>query len=293
MKRFKFRHFKDRFSSFIFLFPSLLGVLVFFIIPFFIIIEYSIMDNPINREFVGLENFKNLMTNKAFITAAKNTAIFSLISVPSAVVVSLLMAMVLEKNIPFSSQFRTFLLSPMMVPVASIVLIWRVLFDYNGSMNEFIMNLGMKPIDWFQTDFSQLVIVFLFQWKNLGYNMILFMAALASIPKDVLEVASMEYTGPLTIFFKIKIRYLSSTIFFVSLLTLVNSFKVFREIYLLTGDYPYSSLYMLQHFMNNTFQSLDYQKLSAAAIIMAAVMCVIIGIMFALDNKYAKDIEEG
>lgn len=251
------------------------------------------MDNPINREFVGLENFKNLMTNKAFLTAAKNTAIFSLISVPSAVVVSLLMAMVLEKNIPFSSQFRTFLLSPMMVPVASIVLIWRVLFDYNGSMNEFIMNLGMKPIDWFQTDFSQLVIVFLFQWKNLGYNMILFMAALASIPKDVLEVASMEYTGPLTIFFKIKIRYLSSTIFFVSLLTLVNSFKVFREIYLLTGDYPYSSLYMLQHFMNNTFQSLDYQKLSAAAIIMAAVMCIIIGIMFALDNKYAKDIEEG
>lgn len=99
------------------------------------------------------------------------------------------------------------------------------------------------------------------------------------IPQDVLEVATLESATEFQKFWYIKLRYLSSTILFVAILSLINSFKVFREVYLLTGDYPYDSLYMLQHFMNNTFRSLDYQKLSAAAIIMCLVMCVVIGIL--------------
>ena len=98
--------------------------------------------------------------------------------------------------------------------------------------------------------------------------------------------------GPVRQFFSIKLRYLSSTILFVTIISLINSFKVFREIYLLSGDYPYESLYMLQHFMNNTFESLDYQKLSAAAIIMAAFMVILIGILFLADDKYGSDVEE-
>ncbi|MDE5864257.1 MAG: sugar ABC transporter permease, partial [Lachnospiraceae bacterium] len=194
-------------------------------------------------------------------------------------------------NIPMRRQFRTFFLSPMMVPVASIVLIWQVLFDYHGVINEFIKLLGADPIDWFKSSYSQLVIVILFLWKNLGYNMILFMAALNAIPKDLLEVATMESATELQQFWYIKLRYLSPTILFVGILSLINSFKVFREIYLLTGDYPYDALYMLQHFMNNTFRSLDYQKLSAAAIIMALVMSLIIGILFFVEDHFGKDVE--
>ena len=77
----------------------------------------------------------------------------------------------------------------------------------------------------------------------------------------------------------------------MTILSLINSFKVFREIYLLTGSYPYESLYTLQHFMNNTFQSLDYQKLSAAAVIMAIVMVVIIAILFITEDRFGKDVE--
>ena len=73
---------------------------------------------------------------------------------------------------------------------------------------------------------------------------------------------------------------------------LINSFKLFREVYLLTGDYPFEDLYLLQHFMNNTFKSLDYQKLSAAAMIMSLVMVVIIGALFIIDNKFGEDVEE-
>ena len=140
--------------------------------------------------------------------------------------------------------------------------------------------------------FKQIVIVILFLWKNLGYNMILFMAALSSVPRDILEVARLESASESQIFWKIKLRYLSSTILFVTIMSLINSFKVFREVYLLTGDYPYDSLYMLQHFMNNTFQSLDYQKLSAAAIIMSLVIIVLVGIMFFAEDRFGRDVEE-
>lgn len=282
---------KIKLSSGLYLAPSFLGVLVFFVIPFMVVIYYSMVDNPISGNFVFLENFVRVLDNAAFKRAISNTFRFSIIAVPLAVVLSLLLAIVLESKLPFRSQFRTFFLSPMMVPVASIVLIWQVLFHYNGAVNDVIMSFGGPKIDWMKSEYSHIVIVVLFLWKNLGYNMILFMAALASIPKDILEVARLESATPLQTFLYIKTRYLSSTILFVTIMSLISSFKVFREIYLLTGDYPYDTLYMLQHFMNNTFKSLDYQKLSAAAIIMSLFMIVIIGILFIVENRFGKDVE--
>lgn len=275
----------------IYLLPSVLGVLLFFVLPFFIVVYYSLVDNPIHHEFVFLDNFIMVFQNGAFQQAARNTMIFSLTAVPLAVVLSLMLALLLESKIPFKSQFRTFFLSPMMVPIASVVLIWQVLFHYNGMVNEIIQKFGMDKIDWLNSAYAQVVIVVLFLWKNLGYNMILFMAALSSIPKDILEVAILESATPIQIFFHIKLRYMSSTILFVTIMSLINSFKVFREIYLLKGDYPYDTMYMLQHFMNNTFNKLDYQKMSAAAIMMAAVMVVIIGILFLTENYFGKDVE--
>lgn len=277
--------------SILYLLPSVVGVLLFFVLPFMIVIYYSVIDNPISRQFVFLDNFVMVFQNAAFQQAAKNTMTFSLVAVPLAVVLSLLLAMLLESKIPFKSQFRTFFLSPMMVPIASVVLIWQVLFHYNGMMNEILEWFGKGKIDWLNSAYAQVVIVILFLWKNLGYNMILFMAALSSIPKDILEVAVLESASPFQIFWHIKIRYMSSTILFVTIMSLINSFKVFREIYLLKGDYPYDTMYMLQHFMNNTFGKLDYQKMSAAAIMMAIVMVIIIGILFLTENYFGKDVE--
>lgn len=282
---------RSRRISWGFLTPSLLGVLTFFVVPFFVVIFYAFVDNPIHKEFVFFDNFVKVATNKAFQQAAANTMKFSLVAVPLAVVLSLLLALMLESKIPFKSQFRTFFLSPMMVPIASIILIWQVLFHYNGIVNDFIGLFGADKIDWLKSSHAQVVIVILFLWKNLGYNMILFMAALSSMPKDILEVAVLESATPWQIFFHIKIRYLSSTILFVTIMSLINSFKVFREIYLLTGNYPYDTIYMMQHFMNNAFSQLDYQKLSAAAILMALVMIVIIGALFLTENYFGKDVE--
>ncbi|MGM9522222.1 MAG: carbohydrate ABC transporter permease [Oscillospiraceae bacterium] len=238
-----------------------------------------------------MDNFKALLTNSAFQTAAKNTLTFSAIAVPLAVILALCLALMLEARIPLKSQFRTCFLSPMMVPVASIVLIWQVIFSNNGVLNEFLSVFGVDKIDWLKSDYAPLVVTALFLWKNLGYNMILFMSALANIPRELLEVADVEGASPLYKFFAIKLRYLSPTVLFVTILSLINSFKVFREVYLLTGSYPYDSIYTLQHFMNNTFQSLDYQKLSAAAVLMALVMVIIIAVLFKIEDWFGKDVE--
>jgi len=274
-----------------FLGPSFLGVLLFFILPFCVVIYYSLIKGPMNHSFAGLQNYINVFQNNAFRIAAKNTVVFTAIAVPMSVVLSLALALMLECRIPLKSQFRTFFLSPMVVPIASIILVWQVLFHQNGAVNELLALFGSDKIDWLKSDYCKIVIVVLFLWKNLGYFMILFMAALNNIPKSLLEVADVEGASAAHKFFNIKLRYLSPTVLFVTILSIINSFKVFREIYLLTGAYPYTGLYMMQHFMNNMFNDSDYQRLSAAAVFMALAMIVLIALLFAAENRFGKDVE--
>lgn len=276
----------------LFLTPSVLGVLTFFVLPFLVVIYFSFVNNPIEKEFVGLQNYINIFQNAAFRTAVGNTLLFSVIAVPLAVILSMGLAFLLDAGIPFKSQLRSCFLTPLMVPIASIVLIWQVLFDYKGVVNTVITRFGGPQIDWLKSSAGLLVIILLFLWKNLGYNMILFLSALGNIPKDIIEVAQLDGAGRFKIFLHVKLRYLSPMIMFATILSLINSFKVFREIYMLTGEYPVGTLYMLQHYMNNTFTSADYQKLSTAAIYMSFVMIIIMGIMFLIEHHYGKDLEE-
>ncbi len=275
-----------------FLAPSVIGVLLFFVLPFFVVIYYSFVDNPISLQFVGLENYTNVIANTAFRTAVKNTLVFSVIAVPLAVILGLLLALLLDVKIPFRSFLRSSFLTPLMVPIASIVLIFQVLFDYNGVINNILANWTDTRTDWLKSSSGIFVIILLFLWKNLGYNMILFLSALGNVPSDIVEVAELDGAGAFRVFWHVKLRYLSPMIVFTTILSMINSFKVFREIYLLTGEYPFGAMYMLQHYMNNTFSSADYQKLSTAAIYMSLVMIVIIAVMLVVENHYGKDMEE-
>ena len=294
----KKRHFKRKLRDWgIFtgyLTPSFAGVLVFFFLPLLMLLKTSFQKSPTNTDFVGLRNYERVLTNDAFIDASRNTLTFALISVPLAVILALFVALLLNTGLPGKSIFRSFLLNPMMVPVASVVLIWQVFFSYNGVINGITAQISdaAEKIDWLKSSYAQIVIMLLFLWKNLGYNMVLFLAALNSIPHEILESAEMDGAGPVKRFFAIKLHYLSPTIFFVGIMSLINSFKIFREVYLLTGDYPFDNLYMLQHFMNNSFTHLDYSKLSAGAIVMCIVMIIIVGGLFFAESKFDSDVEE-
>ena len=287
------RRIQDWFMFTGYLTPSLAGVLLFFFLPLLMIFKTSFQKSTTNTTFVGVTNYDKVLSNEAFKIAALNTLRFSGIAVPLAVILALLLAILLNSGIPAQSAFRSVLLNPMMVPVASVVLIWQVFFSYNGVANAWGINHLFEPdkIDWLKSDYAQLVILALFLWKNLGYNMVLFLAALNSIDEQILEAAMMDGAGSIRRFFSIKMYFLAPTIFFVAIMSLINSFKIFREVYLLTGDHPYTNLYMLQHFMNNCFKNLEYNKLSAGAIVMCVVMIIIVGGLFYAESKFDADVE--
>lgn len=274
--------------------PSLVGVMLFFFLPLLLLLKTSFQKSSTNTDFIGLANYERVLTNEAFKSASINTLTFAGLAVPLAVLLALLLALLLNSGLPGKSVFRSIILNPMMVPVASVVLIWQVFFSYNGVMNSWGLShlFGAEKIDWFKSEYAQLVILVLFLWKNLGYNMVLFLAALNNIPGEILESAMMDGAGAFKRFFAIKMHYLSPTFFFVAIMSLINSFKVFREVYLLSGDHPTDKFYMLQHFMNNQFKKLDYSKLSAGAIIMCIVMIIIVGGLFYAESKFDADVEE-
>lgn len=272
--------------------PSLIGVLIFFVLPFGVVVYYSSIDNVITKNFIGLRNILDVLQNEAFLLAAKNTLIFSLTAIPLSMVLALCLALLLERAIPCKSIIRSFFLTPLMVPAASVVVVWQALFHDKGYINSFLEQYGVTAIRWLNSGYGMLVIILIFVWKTMGYNLVLFMAGLAGIPADYMEIARQEGASRWWQFWHIKFRYLFPTLFFVLLYDIICSFKVFREIYLLTGDYPCEALYMLQHFMNNTFQSANYQKLSSAAMLMAVVLLVVVAVLFLLERKFGKDLED-
>ena len=141
----------DRLYSGAFLAPSLIGVMVFFFIPFFIVIFYAFIDSPVAQNFVFFDNFQRVLGSGAFQDAARHTVLFSAVAMPLAVVLALGLAVLLEQKIPLKSQLQTFFLSPMMVPVASIVLIWDVLFHQNGAVNDMLSSIA-DFTGWFSYD---------------------------------------------------------------------------------------------------------------------------------------------
>jgi len=272
--------------------PSFLGVTLFFFAPLVVIAINSFQKSATNSEFVGMQNYDRVINNEAFLTAGKNTLMFSLLAVPLSVILALLLALLLNTRVPGRSTFRSIVLNPMMVPVASIVLIWQVLFSFNGTVNTYLAPFGLEKIDWMKSEWSRVVILLLFLWKTLGYNMVLFLSALNNVPLELIDSSKIDGAGSGKRFFNISLIYLYPTIFFVGIMSLISSFKIFREVYLLTGDYPFDALYMLQHFMNNSFKNLDYQKLTAAAIIMALAMIAIVGVLFLAEFRLGREVEE-
>jgi multiple sugar transport system permease protein len=136
-----------------------------------------------------------------------------------------------------------------------------------------------------KTDWARVTVVIVYLWKNIGYSMVLFLAGLQNIPVEYYEAARIDGASIWKQFTAITLVYLTPTAFFVFIMSIINSFKVFREAYLISGDYPHSSIYMLQHYMNNMFAGLDYQKLTSAAFIMSVFIVLLVLILFIIERR--------
>lgn len=282
---------RDSSAALMFLAPSAGGFALFYLIPFVLGVSYSFVDNAVNFHFTGLANYRELLASGSFRKAASNTFYFSAISVPLLLFLSLSLALLLNANLYLRRWLRTAYVLPLVVPVASIVFLWTMLFDWNGSVNAWLDGFGIERVDWMKSESARYVIVVVYLWKNVGYNVILFLAGLQQVPKDYYETAQLEGAGRLRQFGGITLVYLMPTTFFVVILSIMNSFKVFRETYLIAGDYPHDSIYMMQHYMNNMFASLDIQKLTAAASLMFVCILLIVMGLFALERRYRRFME--
>ncbi|WP_282935538.1 sugar ABC transporter permease [Paenibacillus sp. RC67] len=279
---------KDAAAAWIFLAPSGIGFAMFYLIPFAMGVIFSLVEDS---HRVTLDHYHEVLASSSFRKAASNTFYFSVVSVPLMLVLSLGLAMLLNKQIYIRKWLRTAYVMPLVVPVASIILIWQILFDWNGSLNLWLSYFGYSRVDWMKTDAARNVVIVIYIWKNVGYNVILFLAGLQQIPKDYYETAQIEGAGPIRQFASITLVYLTSTMFFVIIMSIINSFKVFRETYLIAGDYPQDSIYMLQHYMNNMFMSLDIQKLTAAATLMVGCILIIVMGLFVLERRFRRFME--
>lgn len=262
-------------TGFLFVLPSLAGCLVFVIIPFFDAFRRS-MTNGITGQFVWFSYYKEIFTNQSFLMALQNTGRFIAYCVPLLVVGSLSLAILLTKNVFGRGALRASFLLPMAIPVASVALLWQMLFHQNGLMNNVLILLGSAPIDWMRTDWALLCLIISYLWKNIGYNMVLFIAGLGGISQTLYEAASVDGAGGVRKFFSITLPCLRPTLFTVTVLSLLNAFKAYREAYLVAGNYPHGSIYLLQHTLNNWFNALEIEKLSAAAIVTAAIILILV-----------------
>lgn len=264
-------------ARWLFLLPNLLGVAVFALFPMLEVLVGAFR-SAIGGSWVGLQNFRTVLSNRAFRLAAWNTGKFMLVCIPLLLCLSLLLALGL-KQVLGGRQLRSAFLLPMAVPAASVVLAWKLLFHENGLLNAALESFGARGVNWMGTSASFWVLVISYLWKNLGYTVVLWTAALGAISPSIYEAAQMDGASGFQSFLYITLPNLKVSAYSIAVLSLLNSFKVFREAWLVAGDYPQEQMYLVQHLYNNWFRELDYDKIAAASVLVSCVVLVLIALL--------------
>ena len=262
---------KKNLLPWILLAPSLLGVGIFILIPFIDVFRRS-FQKAVGTGFVGLENYRTVIENQAFRLAAGNTGKFLLICLPLLLGLSLFVALLLERLGRKGNLLKSGFLLPIAVPAASVVLFWQLFFDREGILNDILKHFHIQGPDYMNSSGAFGVLVAVYIWKNMGYDMILWLSGLLGIPESLYEAARIDGAGEVQCFWFITRPLLVQTAFLTGTLSLVNAFKVFREAWMIAGNYPHDSIYMLQNLFNNWFTKLDMQKMTAGAVMLAAVL---------------------
>ena len=240
------------------------------------------------EKFVGLDNYSTVLTNDAFALAAGNTAKFMLICIPILLTLSLFIALFLRKSTPFRKLMKTAVLIPLAIPVFTVALLMNITFDANGIANGILTFFGLSPVAWMNTDMAFWVLVGNYIWRNIGYCIVLWLAALACIPDNYHEAARIDGANAWQITSRITIPLLLPSFSVVLILLVINAFKVYREAYLVSGNYPNESIYLLPHLFNNWFATLSVTKLAAGGLLLGLVLFVIVCILFRAWNRKDK-----
>ena len=205
----------------------------------------------------------------------KNTCRFVGVGIPLLLLLSFVAALGIYKS-KWMRFIKSIYLLPMAVPTAVVVLIWKVYFHKEGISNQILAVFGAPRVDWLSGDAAFWVLVISYLWKNLGYTIVLWIAGMAGIPAGITEAARIDGATEWQCVRYMILPQLKPVFFTITMLSFLNSFKVFREAYLVAGDYPHEGIYMMQHLFNNWFREFSFDKMAAAAVLESGVLLVMI-----------------
>lgn len=261
---------KDFFTGMGFILPSLLGFLIFTFIPVVISLclsftSWNFMEGIEGIKFNGLANYIRLFSDEWFLNSYKNNIIFTAVTVPVLIALGLVMATIINKYIYGGGVVRTMIFIPYIASVVAVCTVWMVLLQPSyGPVNEFFRSIGIaNPPGWladFKWSLPSIMIIYV--WQQVGYYSIVFLAGLKGLPEDVYEAAKVDGASSICQFFSLTVPLISPTTFFLTIMGIIGSFKVFDQISVLTQGGPGSSSSVMAYYVYRT--AFDYFEMGYA-----------------------------
>ena len=287
MKKFLIKLTEEKILSKIFLLPAFIGTFVFIVIPVFFSFVLSFCEwdllSPI--KILGLQNYKNLLINPAFLLIIKNTFVFAISVAIIGITVPLVLAAVINTKIRGSEIFKTAYFLPFITPMIVAAIVWEWIFDPNNGLLNYILR---SHINWlYDTHTAMIALIIVSSWKLIGYNMVIFLSGFSGINQTVYEAAKIDGANPLQTFFKITLPLLSPTIFFVLVITTISSFQIFDLIYLMTQGGPMESTNVLVYWIyKNAFEFFNIGEASAGAYILFLIVFLLTIVQWKTRKKW-------
>lgn len=280
--------------------PAVGVIAVFFALPVLAAFALSLTDFDIyaladlrNLRFVGLDNYIGLLGNRLFWSALGNTVYFVVAGVPLSIAVSLGAALLLHSKLGgFKPFFRTAYFAPVVTTVVAVAVIWQYLFHTRyGLVNWGLSHLGIDPIDWLgDPHWAMPTIIAFAVWKNFGYNMIIFLAGLQSIPEDLYEAARIDGASPWRQFRHVTLPMLGPVLSMVSIITLAGYFQLFAEPYVMTQGGPLQSTVSVLYLMyDEGFKWWNLGNASAVAFLLFVLMTLVTSILLRVARRRGRE----
>lgn len=277
-------------APYIFLIPALTVLTVFFFIPFiesFILSFQSYEKNIYSPDWVGLENYIELLSSPVFWKTMLNTFIYVFVAVPLLVILPLAMAILMNQKLKGISIFRVLAYIPVIVSIVVAGIAWKWLYASNGLLNYLLDLFKLPAIGWLtDPNIALYSVIAVTVWKGLGYYMIIYLSSLVSVPKDLYEAAEIDGANEIQKHLTVSVPHLKPTIALVSIISSISAMKVFVEIYVMTQGGPMNSSKTIVYYIyQRAFENLDLGYASAAGVI----LLVIIMLLSIVNMKYFEE----
>lgn len=286
------RYYK-RYVPYLFLLPAGVILLVFFFIPFFQTFVLSFKDystNIYNPAFIGLQNYIKLFQSPIFYKVLLNTFIYLFVAVPILVTVPLFLAILINQKIKGITLYKILIYLPVIVSIVVAAIAFKWLYADQGILNYIMNKLGFASVGWLtDTHFALISVIIVTIWKGIGYYMMIYLAALMSVPKELYEACDIDGASPLRKHLTVTIPHIMPTIALVSTISAISAMKVFAEIYVMTKGGPLNSSKTIVYYIyERAFENLDLGYASAMAVVLLAIVMIfsLINIMFFERGKY-------